>query len=121
MTQEIKTAIKAAEQSLEDERQTKLQQEIKSYLKSELDEIDRIDQQISKLKTDKLAHEENIKNLKAGNLKAIEDRRLALGWPTPYDLIHTWQGMASNSWNFYNQNIAGFTYQSPFTGKTYIF
>lgn len=75
MTQTEKTAIKSAEERLEQERKEKLQQEIYDYLKHELDSIDEIDERLSKLKAEKIAHEENIKNIKQGNLEAIEKRR----------------------------------------------
>lgn len=77
MTQTTKTAIQGAEQLLEKERKEKLQNEIYDYLKCELEAIDEIEQKISKWKTEKIAHEENIKNIKQGNLEAIEKRRIS--------------------------------------------
>ena len=75
MTQIEKTAIQQAEKKLEQERKDKLQEEVYDYLKGELESIDSLERQISKLKTEKVAHEENIKNIKQGNLDAIEKRR----------------------------------------------
>lgn len=122
MTQIEKTAIKSAEERLEQERKEKLQQEIYDYLKHELDSIDQIDERLSKLKAEKIAHEENIKNIKQGNLEAIEKRRLSF----PYTFTTTiplngWtNGGASWSGTVYTSNLAGMTVTSS-SGKLTIF
>jgi len=122
MSNEQKTAIQQAEKQLEQERKAKLQREVYDYLRQELDRIDDISQKIKKLETDKRAHEENIKNVKQGNLEAIGKRRQAMGWAitsaNPFldaNTINPWNGHS-----FYNSNVAGFTYTTS-SGKTYIF
>lgn len=80
MNPQIKTAIQAAEMDLEKNRKEALKKQIYDYLKSELDAIESIEQQQRKLNEQKKAHEENIKNIKQGNLKAIEERNKSFGW-----------------------------------------
>ena len=114
---EQKTAIKLAEEMLEKERKEKLQREVYEYLKSELDSIDDIDKQLRDLSTKKKAHEENIKNIKQGNLEAIEKRRQTFGGLT----IRTpFLNTTVTSPHFYNTYVAGVTYTTG-SGKTYIF
>lgn len=122
MTQETKTAIQQAEKTLEQERKEQLQKEIYDYLKQELEAIDEIDQRISKLRTEKIAHEENIKNIKQGNLEAIEKRRQSFHYlignataiPTIWNIASSGAGL-----QFYNHFVAGATINA--NGKTYIF
>lgn len=127
MTQIEKTAIQQAEKKLEQERKDKLQDEIYDYLKGELESLDNIDRQISKLKTEKVAHEENIKNIKQGNLDAIEKRRQSFSYTyMPLSLSTTssgWTGVSYTSGSstaFYNTNVAGLTVTTS-SGKTTIF
>ena len=126
MTQIEKTAIQQAEKKLEQERKDKLQEEIYDYLKGELEAIDSIEQKISKLKTEKVAHEENIKNIKQGNLDAIEKRRVSFPYTfyTPIPLgsaTGTWTTYTTGSSNaFYNSAVAGLTITTS-SGKTTIF
>lgn len=111
MTQIEKTAIKSAEERLEQERKEKLQQEIYDYLKHELDSIDQIDERLSKLKAEKIAHEENIKNIKQGNLEAIEKRRQS--FPFTYTTTATtgnWLTINPNT--FFTNTLAGMTIKS---------
>ncbi len=115
MTQ-IQTAIKEAEKTLEQERKEKLQREVYEYLKQELEAIDAIDQKVRKLETEKRAHEENIKNIKQGNLEAIEKRRQAMGWPVTWAISTS----AIGNYAFYSANVAGTTVTTS-SGKTYIF
>lgn len=122
MTQIEKTAIQQAEKKLEQERKDKLQEEIYDYLKQELEAIDYIEQKLSKLKTEKIAHEENIKNIKQGNLEAIEKRRQSFVYTySPSSILGT---VMPNGWTngtmFYNNNIAGITITTS-SGKTTIF
>lgn len=113
---EQKTAIKLAEEMLEKERKEKLQREVYEYLKSELDSIDDIDQKLRDLSTQKKVHEENIKNIKQGNLEAIEKRRKAFGgYMFTTTIPAVWTGTP-----FYNTFVAGVTYTTG-SGKTYIF
>lgn len=133
MTQEIKTAIKSAEKRLEEEHQARLTNEIHEYLKSELTSIENLENQIRTLETQKRVHEENIKNIKSGNIKAIEERRKFLLSTNAFgDLTVTsrtlttatnggggWTTYTSSA-NFYNNYVAGFTYETP-NGKVYIF
>lgn len=113
---EQKTAIKLAEEMLEKERKEKLQREVYEYLKSELDSIDDIDQKLRDLSTQKKVHEENVKNIKQGNLEAIEKRRQSFGGYTFTTTIPTvWTGTP-----FYNNFVAGVTITTG-SGKTYIF
>jgi hypothetical protein len=121
MTNENKTAIQQAEKQLENERAEKLKNEIYTYLKQELELIDNIDNRIRKLSEEKRAHEENIKNIKQGNLKAIEERRkqyVSTGdnWIT----ITGGYGTSSYDPGFYFTNIAGTTITTTY-GKTYFF
>ena len=124
MSQEQKTAIKLAEEMLDKERKEKLQREVYEYLKQELDYIDEIEQKLNKLKTEKTAHEENIKNIKQGNLEAIEKRRQSFPFTTT--LTHTttwptiWTTYNGSGTNFYNGYVAGATITNR-SGKTYIF
>lgn len=126
MTQIEKTAIQQAEKKLEQERKDKLQDEIYDYLKQELESIDSIEQRISKLKTEKVAHEENIKNIKQGNLDAIEKRRQTFTYTYMPAAITTanaiWSTTLSGTSNtaFYNNNVAGLTVTTS-SGKTTIF
>lgn len=121
MTKIEQTAIKSAEERLEKERKEKLQEEIYDYLKGELEAIDSIEQKLSKLKTEKIAHEENIKNIKQGNLEAIEKRRQSFTY-TYMPAAITADGWAtySTSTAFYNNNVAGITVTTS-NGKTTIF
>lgn len=119
MTQIEKTAIQQAEKKLEQERKDKLQEEIYDYLKGELEAIDSIEQKISKLKTEKVAHEENIKNIKQGNLDAIEKRRRNFVY-TYTNTLPNWSGINSNGLYFYNTNVAGTTITTS-KGRTIIF
>lgn len=117
---EQKTAIKLAEEMLEKERKEKLQREVYEYLKSELDSIDDIDKQLRDLSTQKKVHEENVKNIKQGNLEAIEKRRQTFGgltWTTS-TIGSSWRTVSPNT--FYNNFVAGVTYTTG-SGKTYIF
>lgn len=119
MTQIEKTAIQQAEKKLEQERKEKLQQEVYDYLKGELEAIDSLDQQISKLKTEKVAHEENIKNIKQGNLEAIEKRRQNFHFSISPPLSTTeWRYYPAQ--NFYTTAVAGLTIKTS-SGKTTIF
>jgi restriction endonuclease S subunit len=128
MTKIEQTAIKSAEERLEQERKEKLQEEIYSYLKGELEAIDSLDQQISKLKTEKVAHEENIKNIKQGNLEAIEKRRQSFPYTfTTTSSVGDWITLSpsSNGWynsgtQFYTSSVAGITVTTS-NGRTTIF
>jgi len=123
---EQKTAIKLAEEMLEKERKEKLQREVYEYLKSELDSIDDIDKRLRDLSTQKKVHEENVKNIKQGNLEAIEKRRQSFGGLTltatttnlPW-ATYTFPAAASGT-QFYNNFVAGVTITTG-SGKTYIF
>lgn len=121
---EQKTAIKLAEEMLEKERKEKLQREVYEYLKSELDSIDDIDQRLRDLSTQKKVHEENVKNIKQGNLEAIVKRRNSLpGWSTStmFQPLATYTlQTSSNGTQFYNNFVAGVTITTG-SGKTYIF
>lgn len=123
MTQIEKTAIKSAEERLEQERKEKLQQEIYDYLKHELDSIDQIDERLSKLKAEKIAHEENIKNIKQGNLEAIEKRRQTFPYTLtvarPFD-TNLWHTTSGGTGNFYTSAVAGMTIVSS-NGRATIF
>jgi len=124
MTQSTKTAIQQAEKQLEQERKQKLQDEIYDYLKQELESIDSIEQRIAKLNTEKVAHQENIKNIKQGNLDAIEKRRISFPYtfysPTPLT-TGTWTTTLTGSSNaFYNTAVAGLSITTS-SGKTTIF
>jgi hypothetical protein len=116
MTQHEKTAIQQAEKQLEQERKEILQQEVYEYLKSELDEIDRLDANIKEYQTQKRAHEENIKNIKQGNLEAIKRRTQAL----PYATSWTWTAAPAIGPSFYASYVAGTTVTTA-SGKTIIF
>lgn len=119
MTQIEKTAIKSAEERLEQERKEKLQNEVYEYLKGELDAIDTIDRKVRELETEKRAHEENVKNIKQGNLEAIEKRRQSFQYVySPPVAFKYWTTSSTN--NFYNDFVAGATYTTG-SGKTYIF
>lgn len=121
MTQIEKTAIQQAEKQLEQERNEKLQEEIYDYLKGELEAIDSIEQKISKLKTEKVAHEENIKNIKQGNLEAIEKRRQSFVYTYPAIRPPCFTtGGWTNGTAFYTNNVAGITITTS-SGKTTIF
>lgn len=122
---EQKTAIKLAEEMLEKERKEKLQREVYEYLKAELDSIDDIDKELRDLNTQKKVHEENIKNIKQGNLEAIEKRRQSFGGLTisSSPITGTWGTYSLNGGGgtqFYNNFVAGVTYTTG-SGKTYIF
>lgn len=125
-TKDQKTAIQQAEKQLEQERAEKLKNEIYSYLKGELEAIDSIDGKIRKLSEEKRAHEENVKNLKQGNLKAIEERRKNYNWTiTRGDNYFLLGGgftttCGGSSSQFYSTNVAGTTITTT-AGKTYIF
>lgn len=126
MTKIEQTAIKSAEERLEKERKEKLQEEIYDYLKGELEAIDSIEQKLSKLKTEKIAHEENIKNIKQGNLEAIEKRRLSFPYTfTTTSSVSDWSSSPYSSVSaggsaFYNSSVAGLTITTS-SGKTTIF
>lgn len=120
---EQKTAIKLAEEMLEKERKEKLQREVYNYLKAELDSIDDIDKQLHELNTKKKVHEENVKNIKQGNLEAIEKRRQSIGGLTVTTTFPPWEIATLNGGTglqFYNNFVAGVTYTTA-SGKTYIF
>lgn len=120
MTQIEKTAIQQADKKLEQERKDKLQEEIYDYLKGELEAIDNLDRQISKLKTEKVAHEENIKNIKQGNLEAIEKRRQTFTYTyMPSAFSPPWTTYLTGT-QFYTNNVAGITVTTS-SGKTTIF
>lgn len=119
MTQDIKTAIKQAEKTLEQERSEQLQTEIYTFLKGELEEIDGIENRIRKLSEQKRIHEENVKNVKQGNLAAVEKRRESLNasWPT---WTYTTSGTGIVRPYFYAATLAGTTITTT-AGKTYVF
>ena len=119
MSNEQTTAIQQAEKQLEQERKAKLQREVYDYMRQELERIDDIADKIKKLVTDKRAHEENIKNVKDGNLEAIEKRRQAFGWPVIVNFTHD-SGHYRRGTAWYNNTIAGSTITTT-SGKTYIF
>lgn len=119
MTSIEKTAIQQAEQKLEQERKDKLQDEVYDYLKQELESIDSIEQRISKLKTEKVAHEENIKNIKQGNLDAIEKRRQSFTYSYVPTSFSGWARYSTGN-TFYNNAVAGLTITTS-SGKTTIF
>ena len=119
MTQQEKTAIKSAEERLEQERKEKLQQEVYDYLKGELEAIDSIEQKLSKLKTEKIAHEENIKNIKQGNLEAIEKRRNSFDYTYTTTTLPQWPTYSTGT-AFYTSSVAGITVTTS-SGKTTIF
>jgi cell division protein FtsB len=127
MSNEQKTAIQGAEKLLEQERKEALQKEVYNYLKAELEAVDNIDSQIRKLETEKRAHEENIKNIKQGNLEAIEKRRQSFDylygvggtWFHTQPLNGSWTGTGSSQ-VWYTTNVAGTTITTS-SGKTYIF
>jgi hypothetical protein len=120
MSQETKTAIKSAEERLEQERSEQLQNELYEFLKSELNQIDDLDERIRKLQEDKRIHEENIKNVKQGNLDAIEKRRQAVNgtWLTFSSASST--TTLNNPLRFYNTYVAGACFTTA-QGKTYFF
>lgn len=124
MSNEQKTAIQQAEKQLETERKERLQKEVYDYLKQELEAIDNIDSQVRKLETEKRAHEENVKNIKQGNLEAIEKRRQNFVWIYPGNSTITVpfypQWTVTTGTNFYNSNVAGLTVNLD-SGKTFIF
>lgn len=128
MTKNNKTAIQQAEKQLEQERAERLKNEVYNYLKGELEAIDEISSRITKLSEEKRAHEENVKNVKQGNLKAIEERRKSFDWTTTTTTLE-WvpangSGLmylnSTGSSNFYAANVAGTTITTS-NGKTYIF
>lgn len=121
MTDETKTAIKSAEKRLEEEKKEKLKEEIYQFLKQELGENERIDKAIAKLKEERRIHEENIKNVKSGNLKAIEDRKKALdqNWAVTWDWNTASGTCANHLYTWYNDMVAGITIK--INGKTFIF
>jgi len=112
---EIQRAIKSAQERLESETNERLTNQIHDYLREELDAIESLKQNKEELETKIRLHEENIKNVKTGNLEAIKRRQLSLNQPAI-----TWT-VSSSGWPFFNNYVAGFTYTSPLTGKTYIF
>lgn len=119
VTQTEKTAIKSAEERLENERKEKLQQEIYDYLKHELDSIDEIDERLSKLKAEKIAHEENIKNIKQGNLEAIEKRRQSF----PYTFTTTvstplWYSTTASGISTSNSTVLPSLFTNTLAGMT---
>lgn len=128
MTEQIKTAIKAAEKSLEEDRQAKLRNDVYQYLKQEHEAIDSIEQKVQKLSEERRAHEENIKNIKQGNLKAIEERRKTYDWVvyTPRlglantTSIGTYANSVTNATAFYSNVVAGATVTTT-AGNTYIY
>lgn len=81
MTTDVKQAIDAAKEDIETEKRTALKNQVYTYLKSELESVDSIDAQIRKLNESKRAHEENIKNIKDGNLQAIQERAVYQNMP----------------------------------------
>ena len=117
MTTEIKTAIKSAEERLENEKLEQLKTEVYQFLKQELQSIDDITDKITHLNEQRRVHEENIKNIKAGNLEAVERRREALqqAWHIPWS--HPLFNRNPTAW--YNSMIAGFTIKIG--DKTFIF
>lgn len=119
MSNETKEAIQQAQKTLETDRKEQLQREVYGYLKQELDAIDAIDNKVRQLSTEKRAHEENIKNVKQGNLEAIEKRRLAFNWPATLSGTNGTVSHPSAS-GFYYTYVAGTTVTSS-SGKTYIF
>ena len=126
MSNETKTAIHLAEKMLEKERSEKLKNEVYLYLKGELEAVDSIDGKIRKLQEEKRAHEENIKNIKQGNLSAIEQRRQAFDWTVvPYRpdwpvLTSGYMISTATGSGFYSMTVAGTTIQTA-AGNTYIF
>lgn len=117
MTSEIKKAIQSAEKRLDNEVNEKLTNEIHDYLREELNSIESLKKQKQETENKIRIHEENIKNVKTGNLEAIERRRQALNAPR----IWTFTTNAGSGTYFYNRHVAGFTYESPLTGITYTF
>lgn len=129
MNQQTKTAIQSAEQDLEKDKQEALKKQIYDYLKGELDAVEGIESQMRKLNEQKKAHEENIKNLKQGNLKAIEERNKSFGWTVQGQLSVTpfigysqiaAQASSQSSYAFYTNNVAGTTITTS-NGKLFVF
>ncbi len=124
---ELKTAIKSAEERLENERAERLKQEVYEFLKQELESVDKIDADIRKLNEQKRVHEENIKNVKSGNLEAIEKRRQSLNQLPQFTFTTLTTGNAIGNWTatsgsnrWFNTYVAGTTITTT-AGKTYIF
>lgn len=122
MNQQTKTAIQSAEQDLEKDKQDALKKQIYDYLKGEIDAVEGIESQMRKLNEQKKAHEENIKNIKQGNLKAIEERNKSFGWNLT--VSNTWPFNTTQflpqGYTFYSQNVAGLSVKST-SGRLTVF
>ncbi len=123
MSDEIKRAIKSAQERLDQETNERLTNEIHEYLREELDSIERLKKQKEEIDTKIRVHEENVKNVKTGNLEAIEKRRQATVSLNLGGNLITWSTtfQPPTGYRFYDNYVAGFTYTSPLTGRTYIF
>ena len=122
MTNEQKKAIESAEKRFKEEQAERFKEDIYEFLKQEYNSIESLSEKIKKLQEDKHIHEENIKNIKSGNLGAIEKRRkltdgFALTWTYPPTYPFTGSGWSGD---FFNTYVSG-TIITTSSGKRYIF
>src|SRR5690349_14391400 len=115
MSNETKSAIKSAVERLEKEQAEQLQKEIYEYLQSQLELVEKHKERKAFHEGQIRVYEENIKNVKAGNLEAIEKRRKALNVSSSAPF--SWTFTSSNPNRFFNDFIAGFTYTAS-NGRT---
>ena len=119
MSNEQKTAINSAVKRIDDEKSEQLKNEVYQFLKQELEAVESLEEQIKELSEKRRVHEENIKNVKAGNLEAIRKRQVALNQPVQ---IWSW-GNSTATFNpnwFYNHYLAG-NVVVTLNGKKFIF
>jgi len=121
MAEDIQTAIKAAEKDLKEQRAEALKKLILEFLKQEYNSIEDIEEKIKKLQENKRIHEENIKNVKSGNLDAIEKRRRAIN--ANWDITFTHSILPYINYSndrFFNDFVAGNTFNTT-NGKLIVF
>lgn len=109
----VKTAIKSATNELEQERTQKLKSEIKDFLVAEFAAIDSLEAQIRSLSDEKRIHEENIKNVRSGNLEAVERRRETLRQSNAFTEVTLNTSSTFPYWKWESDITGGFTYISP--------
>lgn len=105
MSQDTKEAIQQAQKTLDKERKEQLQREVYEYLKSQLELIESHKERKAFHEGQIRVYEENIKNVKTGNLEAIEKRRKALNQPILWNFTSTSTGF--NPHQFFNNFVAG--------------
>jgi len=120
MTQDTKTAISSAERELKEEQTQELKNQVKNALKNQYEKLEYNDQKRKRVEEERHVIEENIKNIKSGNLEAILERAKVVPQPDIEKIIKIIIDIQNNNWYrppqqyypnwWYNNTISGITF-----------